>query len=118
MVTVSLVSILQEMLKVPSVLNLKPNHSVCWTGAEVSLLSFLTMKQRTCILPEFLGLRSSGSVFVYDLVNHYVKNRQLDGKFGDLLFAFFLEGGNRLCFVKNSQQSLSGLRPSVITDAL
>lgn len=38
----------------PSVLNLKPNYSVCWTGAEVSLLSFLTMKQRTCILQKGL----------------------------------------------------------------
>lgn len=74
--------------------------------------------RRGCAAILFLGLRSSGSVFVYDLVNHYVKNRQLDGKFGDLLFAFYLEGGNRLCFVKNGQQSLSGLRPSVTTDAL
>lgn len=67
-------------LKVPSVLNLKPNTLRVELGQKCpSFLSYqevenLHATERFSMIILFLSLRSRSSVFTSNLINHYVQN--------------------------------------------
>lgn len=73
-----------RMLKVPSVLNLKPNILCVEPGQECpSFLPYCEVEnlhsaERFLMVILLLRLRNSSDIFAPSSINHYVKNSQLE----------------------------------------
>lgn len=97
-----------RVLKVPSVLNLRPNNFVCWTWAEVSFLPFLPWSRKLVfyrkVLWSFYPLDWEVAMILLLIRLIIVLKRQSMKwvTFQSFCHFFFLKGGSRLCSVNQN----------------